>query len=133
MVGPVSFVKVGSCRTSVTFVVKFEMVVLWCQRSSTDTYGQMVRHLSRRYTAVYLNAETESKIAHYVKPSTISSLEFSNELRLKMLRCSHVCDKYLLKGIVIKGLPQSVWRSMLATGLATRLHRCKNWRITPHR
>lgn len=81
----------------------------------------MVSHSLETYGIDDHIARTDSKIACDVTPSTTLPLKISNALWLKMLRCAHVYDKYVLEEIFTERLYQplvTVWKH---TGVATGL------------
>lgn len=62
------------------------------------TKCQVSNHLLETYPTddiIENIAGADSKIAHYVKLSTMAPLEFCNELWLKTRRCPHVYDNYV--------------------------------------
>lgn len=61
----------------------------------------MVNNLLEMYTTSDIIAKTDSEISGYVKPSTMSQLEFVNELWFKMLTFPHFFDEHVLKWIIV--------------------------------
>lgn len=63
------------------------------------------------YATAEFIAESDSKIAPFVKLSNMFPLEFANELWLRTIRRTQVLDDYVLHGIFVEGLTQSIRHS----------------------
>lgn len=92
--------------------VRLRLKSKWLQYSIKEgvltTYCQLHNHLLDKYVTENFISETDGKITHYVKPSTLWSLEFENERLLKTLRCSNIYDEYVSKKISVGRLSKSI-------------------------
>lgn len=71
---------------------------------SSENIFPVVNNLLERYAKDDVITQMESKIARYVKRSTMLLLAFANDLWLGMLRLPQVYDKYVLDQIFVEGL-----------------------------
>lgn len=87
---PVLYEKLGSCSNNGRFVVKVKPSHYGIKERVLKAYSQVPNRLLKTYTPDYIIAETDSGIARFLKHSTMSQLEFSNELWMETMRCPHI-------------------------------------------
>lgn len=79
MLVSVSYDEAGSCCIRTRSVVKIEIIIFYCQRSTENVQSQVKPSL-RDVRLDGIIAESYSKIVHNVNPSTMLLLDLANEL-----------------------------------------------------
>lgn len=82
------------------------------KEGTLTTYCEVVNYLLETYATDDVIAETDAEILRFTQPPTKSPTEYAEALWNKALRCDRVYDEYVLKGIFIEGLHESIRHSM---------------------
>lgn len=75
-------------------------------------YLEVVKYLLQTYLSQDVVAETNAALTCYTQPSTVMPVQYVKALVYKSLKYREVYEEYLLKGLLIKGLHESLHHSM---------------------
>lgn len=75
-------------------------------------YCEAVHNLLKIYATGDIVSETDASMMQFTQPLNKLATEYSEALWNNALRCERVNDEYVLKGVLIEGLLESIRHTM---------------------
>lgn len=98
------------------------------KKGTTTSYWETVNTLLKIYDTNDPITETDGDMVHFTQPSSQSPAEYAGDVWDRVLRCHRVYDKYLLKGIFLEGLSESIQHTCISIGDQNRTLQNIIWR-----